>query len=138
MRDLIEDLRCLTESGVPTFTKFVDEWETDDYPSGRHRVKAKWVVQKKGKKSRAARVTHHPKTGKPSKPKATTYALITKLGVGSDDRIYIVQFTEYGQVVITPGTMKYPTYLHPKDAGYDELAKKLGVPDGLIQQIKSA
>jgi hypothetical protein len=127
LRDLIEDLKSpLAESKIPRMTKFVDTWETDDYPSGRHRVKAIWTVERKGGKARVARITHHPKTGRPSKPKRTTYGSHAKIGIGADGRAYIVQFSEYGQIIVTPGTMKYPTYLHDKDPGYEELRTAIG------------
>jgi len=116
----------LTEESVPQFTQFVDDHETDDYPSGRHRVKAMWKVETKGKKSRVSRVTHHPKTGRPSKPKSTTYALRTKIGLGADGRAYVIQLTEYGQIVVWAGTMKTNTYIKETDPKYDELMKALG------------
>ena len=127
MRELIEALDGhLTEEAVPQFRQFVDTHETDDYPSGRHRVKAVWTVEKKGKKSRISRVTYHPKTGRPSKPKSTTYSLFSKIGIGVDGRAYMIQYTEYGQLVVWPGTMKTTTYLYPKDPQYAELKKAVG------------
>ena len=123
----IEEMKeLLAENKIPKMTKWVDEWETDDYPSGRHRVKATWEVEHRGTKSRVARKTQNPKTGAMSKPKRTTYGMRTKIGIGTDDRAYVVQYTSYGQIVVTPGTMKYPTYVDDKDPMYAELKKAIG------------
>jgi hypothetical protein len=126
IRDLVEEGRELTEEATPPkITKFVDTYETDDYPSGRHRVKAIWTVEKKGKKSRVARVTHHPKTGYPAKPKKSTYGLLTKIGLGADGRTYIVKWTG-AHLSFLKGDMKFTAgSIHSRDPEFIPMMKRL-------------
>lgn len=151
MYSLLEDLdnrgsvwyqNPMLESKVPRITKLVDRYETDDYPSGRHRVKAVWEVERKGKKSRVARVTHNPKTGLPAKPKRTTYGLLTKIGIGADGRTYIVQWNEYGFIGMTKGDMKFDAgSLHPSSdpKEWEDMLRRLikanpGDPQGKVAE----
>ncbi len=126
IRELVEEGKEITESAVPKITKLVDTYETDDYPSGRHRVKATWTVEYKGKKSRVARVTINPKTGLPAKPKRSTYAILTRIGLGADGRTYIVQWSEYGMVSFMRGDMKHSAgSLHPGNPGWETMLRRL-------------
>ena len=124
----IEEMEALlVESKIPKMVSFMDRYETEDYPSGRHRVKAVWEVEHRGKKSRVARTTWNPKTGRPSKPKRTTYGFNTKIALGKDGRTYVVQYTMYDQIVVTAGTLKTTEYLHRGEDGYDELKLAIGI-----------
>ena len=68
--------------------------ETDDYPSGRHRVQAKWYTEhKSGKGVRLCRETVNPRTGQWAKPKKGTYEMGTRIVFGrlSDGRVAVVR-----------------------------------------------
>lgn len=90
-----------------------------DYPSGRHRVWAQWIVEEKqskaGKKStRVARVTEN-KHGQKCNPKRTTYYDVSLLTVAGD-RTYILQYSsQYGMVCLTDGTLKAERTLYADD-----------------------
>lgn len=107
IKALVEEGKELLEGKtVPKITKWVDEYETDDYPYGRERTKATFTVEKTGKKQRVSRVTVNPKTGRPNKPKKTTYGIVAKLGIGADGRTYVGIYNEYGAINIWSGDMK--------------------------------
>jgi hypothetical protein len=140
IRDLVEEGKELTEStGFPKITKFVDDYETDDYPSGRSRVKATWTVERKGKKARVSRVTINPRTGQPAKPKKSTYGLLTKIGLGADGRTYIIYWTEYGHLGATKGDMKYDAgSLHTSDPQWLPMMQRLIKANHGDPTVKSA
>lgn len=115
----------------PDIGELADTWETDDYPSGRHRVKAKWYVEVKGKKSRVARQTESTRSpGVWMSPKKTTYGYNSKIGVGRDGKTYIVQATESGGLEVRDGTMGTVGYYKPKSSDHDpgdDLANRMGL-----------
>ena len=72
-----------------------------DWPSGSRRVNARFAIEARpGKGERATRVT----TGA---PKATTFALKTRIVDGDDGRTYIAKLTMYRNVTIMRGDMKF-------------------------------
>jgi len=85
----------------------------EDWPSGRRRVTATFTVEDGGKRGfRVARVT----TGKPKK---TTYHLRMTIVDGDDGRIYALGLTEFGQIVVWPGTLKCPEYIYDTKPEYE-------------------
>ncbi len=49
-------------------------------------------VEEKNGKQRITRTTTNPRTGKPNKPKKTTYSMFTVIVDGSDKRTYLLEF----------------------------------------------
>lgn len=86
----------------------------EDWPHGRNRrVTATFTVENGGNRGfRVARVT----TGKPKK---TTYHLRIKIVDGDDGKIYVLGLTEYGQIVLIPGTLKTTEYFHSDGPEYE-------------------
>lgn len=82
-------------SNARTFAEFTD------WPSGRHRTTCTFRVEtKRGHGQRVARVTLHPVTGKPSKPKTTTYGPRAAIVDGDDGRVYAATLTIYGGISV--------------------------------------
>ncbi|MHC4372167.1 MAG: hypothetical protein ACYSW8_31570 [Planctomycetota bacterium] len=91
----------------------------EDWPSGKRRVTATFDVEQDPKKGdRVARAT----TGKPKK---TTYHKKMRIVDGDDGRVYLLGFTSCAQIVVWPGTMKYPEYFYDGDEGFAEYFKLL-------------
>lgn len=111
-------------TSIPSISKWVDEWDTDDYPYGRLRTSARWYVEGSKGKKRIGRVTVNPKTGRPNKPKKTTYAAAAKIGIAGD-RCYLF-LGRPGQIGVYDGTMKYLMTFFTKDSEYRKYAKALG------------
>jgi len=94
----------------------------DNWPSGKNRVTAKFVVETgiRGKE-RIGRVTQNPKGGWNS-PKRTTYALKARIVDGEDGRIYIAELTEYGHITIMQSNLKFQEeVVFPDDNRHKEL-----------------
>ncbi len=85
----------------------------EDWPFGSKRVTATFECETNKRGTRVNRVT----TGK---PKRTTYFAKAVIVDGDDGKTYILSATGHGQIVLTPGTLKYPTYFYEKDAEWDE------------------
>jgi hypothetical protein len=90
----------------------------EDWPSGRHRVTASFQVEAKDRKGERVVRTTTDSIGRVSKPKRTTYHLKIRLVDGDDGRVYVLGITEYGQVVLIPGTLKTAKYFYPEDEEY--------------------
>lgn len=88
-----------------------NEATIENWPHGRQRVTAKFLIEKNNKGYRCGRVT----TGK---PKYTTYHLRMTLVDGDDGRIYALGLTDYGQVVVWDGTLKTNNYYYEGSPEY--------------------
>jgi len=90
----------------------------EDWPIGRKRCTATFVVEDGGKKGqRVARTT----TGK---PKRTTYYQRVMIVDGDDGRTYVIARTMHNQMVVIPGTLKTTEYFYegtPEHAMIKEL-----------------
>jgi len=83
----------------------------EDWPSGRHRVRAEFIVQSKPDHGeRVSRITEKPKGGQ-GKPKCTTYGQRFTIVDGDDGCTYLLEYSHYGQVIVWPGTLKETRYL---------------------------
>lgn len=71
-----------------------------DWPSGRHRVTARFAIEQAKKGERAVRVTD-------GAPKKLTFAKLARIVDGDDGRTYIAELTEYGFISIMRGDMKF-------------------------------
>lgn len=87
-----------------------------DWPSGRHRVTARFSIEQDPKKGeRAVRVTD-------GAPKKLTYAKIVRIVDGDDGRTYLAAFTTYGSISIMRGDMKFQQETIPQsDPRYAEV-----------------
>lgn len=121
-------------ASIPSISKWVDEWETDDYPYGRFRTSARWYIEGKKGKMRVCRVMVNPKNGRPNKPKKTTYASAAKIGI-ANDRCYLV-LGRPGQIAVYDGTMQYLTTFFTKDSEYRQYAKALGIESKGRAEVK--
>jgi len=112
---------------TPSIRKWVEELVVDDYPYGQYTTEARFFIEKGGRGQRVGRVTVNPKTGRPNKPKYTTYAVTAKIGVGDDGKTYLL-LGNPGQVHFTSSDMQHDVgdYIYPADAEYPMLAKVLG------------
>lgn len=81
-----------------------------DWPSGRHRVTARFEIEQDPKRGeRAVRTTD-------GAPKKLTFAKLVRIVDGSDGRTYIAEYTAYGFVSIMKGDMKYQhETIHDRD-----------------------
>lgn len=84
-----------------------------DWPSGRHRVTARFEIEQDPKRGeRAVRSTD-------GAAKKLTYAKMARIVDGSDGRTYIAELSIYGHVSIMRGDMKYSQEsIHPTDPRY--------------------
>ena len=84
----------------------------EDWPSGKHRVTARFAIEQNGKGERGVRVT----TGA---PKTLTYARKARIVDGDDGCTYIAELTMYGHVSIMRGDFKFQEEsIHLNDARY--------------------
>ena len=88
--------------------------EATDWPFGRHTCRAKFVVETHPKRGqRVLRYTENKTRTGWNKPKTTTYAPMTRIVDGDDDRTYIISASRYGDMVcVMPGTMKTSDAVH--------------------------
>ena len=91
--------------------------EFTDWPHGSRRTTCTFRVESDPKHGqRIARVTIDPKTGRPSKPKTTTYGRRAAIADGNDGRIYITTLTIYGSLSITQSNLDFSAeHIHPHD-----------------------
>lgn len=72
-----------------------------DWPSGHHRVIARFEIEQDAKRGeRAVRTTD-------GNPKKLTYAKMARIVDGSDGRTYIAEYTIYRHINIMRGDMKF-------------------------------
>jgi hypothetical protein len=97
-----------TKFSNPRMSAVIENW-----PSGKHRVTAKFSIETDLKRGqRAVRIT----TGEPKK---LTYARLMRIVDGDDGRTYIAALTEFGHITIHRGDMKYAECtVFPRDAAY--------------------
>jgi hypothetical protein len=89
-------------SNPRTFAEFAD------WPTGKHRTTCTFRVEgKPGHGERVARVTLHPITGRPSKPKTTTYGVRAAIVDGDDGRTYVATVTQYGSIYVMQSNLDY-------------------------------
>jgi hypothetical protein len=94
----------------------------DDWPHGFHAtVTATFTLEITKNGQRVARQTSSEKRP-PSKPKKTTYHLRMCIVDGSDGKTYLLGHTEYGQMVLVPGTLKTTEYFHHDSHDAEEAA----------------
>ena len=88
----------------------------EDWPSGKHRVTARFEIESDPKRGeRAVRTTD-------GAPKKLTYAKMARIVDGSDGRTYIAEYTIYGHITIMRGDMKFShEAVHPGDPRYPEI-----------------
>lgn len=94
----------------------------ENWPFGSKKVTAIFSVEKNNRGERVSRTT----TGK---PKLTTYYVRCRIVDGDDRRTYVLALTEYGQIVVIPGTLKTATYYYAKDECYGEYKSLLDSTD---------
>jgi len=114
------------EVNLPSITEWVDKYETEDYPYGRLRTHAEWVVDGRKGKMRVLRVTVNPKTGRENKPKKLTYGAAAKIGLGSDGRTYVF-IGDPGQITVYGGNFKYLGSLFTGHEDYEKVARAMGI-----------
>lgn len=95
----------------PRMSAVIPEW-----PSGRHRVTARFEIEQNPKRGeRAVRTTD-------GAPKKLTYAKMARIVDGDDGRTYIAEFTSYGFISIMRGDMKlHHETIHQNDPRYGEV-----------------
>jgi hypothetical protein len=95
----------------PRMSAIIPEW-----PSGRHRVTARFEIEQDPKRGeRAVRTTD-------GAPKKLTYAKMARIVDGDDGRTYIAEFTMYGFINIMRGDMKFnEETIHQNDPRYPEV-----------------
>jgi hypothetical protein len=75
----------------------------NDWPYGRKlRCRCEFTVEALDAgthKERISKVTINPKTGRPNKPKKTTFAPQVRIVDGSDGKTYILQRSNYGETL---------------------------------------
>jgi hypothetical protein len=80
----------------------------DDWPYGHARTTATFAIEQHPTRGeRGVRTTIDPKSGRPSKPKALTYARHARIVDGDDGRTYIMQLTTYGTIYVMKGDMHF-------------------------------
>jgi len=115
----------LVKSSIPNFSRFVDEYEVDDYPYGRERTKAVYKVERKGNKARVCRMTLDPKSGRWNKPKCTTFGPAATIGIAPNGHAYPI-VGRPGQIAVWSGDMKHTEgAVFADDSQYNDLAKAL-------------
>lgn len=98
----------------------------EDWPYGQQRTKVTFEIDANNRGERCIRTTINPKTGRPTKPKAATYSPLVRLVDGSDGRIYIMSYTEYGFIKVMQGNMKFEhEVIHRDDSRFAELVTLL-------------
>ncbi len=97
--------------------------EFHDWPHGRHRTTCTFRVESNPRLGqRVARVTIDPKTGKPSKPKTTTYGHRAAIVDGDDSRTYVTTLTMYGHISVMQSNLDYSAeWIHADDPRYPAL-----------------
>jgi len=83
----------------------------ENWPYGRKQVTANFEVEANKRGERVKRTT----TGK---PKATTYYAKCRIVDGDDGRTYVLAQTEFGQIVLIPGTLKTTEYFYSDSEAY--------------------
>jgi len=90
-----------TETAVLTYSNPRMSAVIPDWPSGRHRVTARFEIEQDPKRGeRATRITD-------GATKKLTYAKLARIVDGSDGRTYIAELSFYGFVSIMQGNMKF-------------------------------
>lgn len=97
------------------YTNARHEAHFTDWPHGSLRTSCTFKVETVKGKQRASRVTVDPKTGRPSKPKTTTYAPRVAIMDGDDGRTYIVEVTMYGSISVMQSNLQFQAETIPSD-----------------------
>lgn len=96
----------------------LEQTKVHDWPSGKSRVTMQFEVERdKRGRQRVARSTGT------SKPKRTTYFDKVRI-VQVDTFVFILGLTEYNQIVLLPGTLKHPKYVHNANSPTDDEGRK--------------
>lgn len=99
----------------PSLTRVIENW-----PSGKNRATATFVVEQNNKGERACRTT----TGKTKK---LTYAAKVRFVDGSDNRLYIIEKSPYSDMIsVMKGTFDYQEEVIHKSSQperYEEILK---------------
>lgn len=94
----------------PRMSAVIENW-----PSGRHRVTARFEIEQSPRGERAVRTTD-------GAPKKLTYAKMARIVDGSDGRTYIAEYTSTGFISIMRGDMKLQQEsVFPSDPRYAEV-----------------
>lgn len=110
-----------------TYSNPRTEYSTDQWPYGKFRTTATFLVQSTKRGERVARVTINPKNGRENKPKTTTYALRVRIVDGSDGRTYIAELTQYGHISIMESNLQFQKEsIHPGEDRYSEVSALFG------------
>ncbi len=96
------------------------EASIDNWPYGNKRVNCKFIVEYKGGKERAVRITTKP-TGGENKPKKLTYANRVLIVDGDDSKTYILQDNGFAIGVMQSNMKHQEEYIIASDARYDKL-----------------
>lgn len=111
---------------MKTYSNLVDVLVVDDWPiSSSLKGKAEFTIEKNKKGERVCRITED-KWGKPCKPKYGTYGKRVRIATGSDGKTYIVSITEYNQLHVMQGNLKYSEeYITEDDERYKDLFDRM-------------
>ena len=102
------------------------ELTVNDWPYGRLRTTATFIIETVKGKQRAVRSTINPKTGRENKPKKTTFSKLARIVDGSDGKTYIAEYT-YGAISIRQSNLQYQQeYIGDNDSRYPELLELFG------------
>lgn len=107
----------------PTTLRTITDW-----PHGAHKTVAQFYVETHPRRGqRVCRTTRDPKTGRVSKPKATTYHKAARIVDGDDGRTYILaDCAPYGHLSVTQGNLQFTEEsIHEGDPRHAELLKLL-------------
>ncbi len=119
-----------------TFSNPVTECIIEDWPIGRQRCRARFLVETKPKKGqRVLRWTENKTRTGWNKPKATTFSIRACIVTGSDGRTYIIRDL-LSHIDVFQGDMKYTAgSVWKEDAIYADLMRLLR--DASLQPLKS-
>lgn len=112
----------------------------DDWPYGNKRTGCVFTIQHSKGMERAIRITVNPKTGRPNKPKTTTYTVRTMFVTGDNGRLYIVKdigwafFIMKSDMTHTEESI-YPT---PDATAYNKIAKLFNELDDNVRSVREA
>lgn len=105
-----------------TYSNPRTQFSTDDWPYGKYRTTATFLVQSTKHGERVARITTDPRRGTNNKPKTTTYAKKVLIVDGSDDKTYIIELTQSDHISVMQSNLQIQQEsLFPGDDRYPEV-----------------
>ena len=102
----------------------VKHLEVTDWPYGKFRTHATFMVESAKKGERVSRITVNPKTGRDNKPKKTTFSKLARIVTGEDNRTYIAELSIYNHITIRESNLQYEhEVIHDNDPRFADLIK---------------